>query len=155
MPYTIYCPSQDNFPAQCFGVFETATLAERHGNRVLRHRKKVYLVINEPLQPENMLSINLLRRSSNFALTVLRNTKKAEKEGYFNKAIEDLEEALVDRPEPEIMSYRWRIHHPDGNVTESFGTTEQDAIRQMGFPEEVITNWERHFSRVENRGVAA
>lgn len=149
MPYTIYCPSHDQYPAQCFGVFDTQQLAERHGSRNLKHRKKVYIQISEPLLPENMLSLTLLRKASNFALTVLRNTKKAEKEGYYTKAIDDLEEALIDRPEPDPTIYIWHVHSPHGDVNESRGATEEEAIAQLGHNSDVVRNWRQHFRSVE------
>lgn len=152
MAFTIFCKKSESFPAQCFGVFDTAVLAERHARRHLRHRSVEMMVINEPLQPENMLSLDLLRKSANFALTTLRNPEKAKKENYIGKCINELELALHERPEPEIVTYRFRLHTHDHQTMDTYGVNEEQAVLQRGYPQEIAADWRNQFRLIENRG---
>lgn len=145
MPWTIYCPKTDRLPALCYGVFDTDTLAKRHASRALRDRTINVVRINEPLQPENYLSLERLRNACNFALTVLRDVDKARKESYLKKCVDEIEDAIMDRPNESIKLYRYKIEW-DGTTHTSIAVNEETAMRQLAcFPEEYIEDWHRRF----------
>lgn len=156
MPYTVYCKQTDRQHAECYGVFESNTLADRHARRNMRGRAYVIVAMNEPLLPENYLSLERLNNAANFALTVLQNVEKARDEKYLDKCVEELKDALNDNPLPEPTKWEWEIFLVGEDAPRrSKGVDEQDAMENIGFNSTTAADWRNVCARIRRVQEAA
>lgn len=154
MPWTIYCPKTDRLPAMCHGIFDTETLAKRHAQTRIKDRTYNFVKIQEPLLPENYMSFERMLNATNFALTVLRDVDKARKEGYIKKCVEELESSINEKPY-EVVLYKYSIQQAgDSYVHTSVAVDEQTALRQLGFPDDLVERWQQYFV-ITNKGPAS
>lgn len=147
MPYTIKVRKSDN-SEEAVGVFESIALADRHRAHDLQNKNAVVIPIKDPLLPENFISMDELRKAANFALTVLRDLKKAEKSGYVAKCVDDLQEALKDKPY-EIKLVKFIVLDPRNNKRDIVDAVNEPAAAiAAGYSEDVVENW-AHYLRIE------
>lgn len=156
MPYTIYCKQTERQPQMCMGVFESDQLADRHARRHVRSRNYQIVPIEEPLVPENYLSLERITNAANFALTVLQNVDKAQQEKYMDKCVEELKEALNDNPPPEPTRWQWEvIMNGSSQPQVGVGVDEEAALLNLGFPIQIARDWQQHCARIRRLREAA